>query len=129
MNNTDIRLVDASEEPLHRQLKRQIRAQVLNGARVSGEPLPSIRALARQQRVSVITVQRAYDDLEGESLIEARRGKGFFVREISAEDKARTAESRFGERITRAVAEAHADGLDADRLATVFERVVAKGER
>ena len=55
---------DASDEPLHSQLTRQIRAKILRGTLTDRQSLPSIRALARAQRVSVITVQRAYDDLE-----------------------------------------------------------------
>lgn len=126
--NLRIRLADVSKEPLHQQLKRQLRGRVLRGALSPGDPLPSIRSLARQQRVSVITVQRAYEDLESEGLIEARRGKGFFVCELTAKEKARIAEARFAERAALAIDEARADGLDAERIRKVFEGALVKGE-
>ena len=69
-------VTEASDEPLHGQLTRQIRPRILSGSLDVGAVLPSIRKLARSHRVSVITVQRTYDDLERDGLIEARRGKG-----------------------------------------------------
>ncbi len=59
-------LSELSPEPLHAQITRQVRARILALELTGDEPLPSIRALAREQRVSVITVQRAYEDLERE---------------------------------------------------------------
>ena len=59
-----LNLSELSDEPLHAQVSRQIRAKILSKDMTGGDPLPSIRSLAREQRVSVITVQRAYDDLD-----------------------------------------------------------------
>ena len=74
-----LHLTDLSPEPLHEQISRQIRAQILAGTLEPGTALASIRALAREQKVSVITVQRSYDDLLRAGLLLSRRGKGFFV--------------------------------------------------
>ena len=61
-----LNLSELSDEPLHAQISRQIRAKILSEDLSGDEPIPSIRGLAREQRVSVITVQRAYEDLECE---------------------------------------------------------------
>jgi GntR family transcriptional regulator len=60
---TVLYLSDLSAEPLHEQISRQIRAQILAGELAAGAALASIRSLAHEQQVSVITVQRAHDDL------------------------------------------------------------------
>ena len=64
-----LNLTDLSEEPLQSQIARQIRAMVLAGDLPAEESLPSIRAMAREQRISVITVQRAYGHLEREGFL------------------------------------------------------------
>jgi GntR family transcriptional regulator len=80
-----LNLTDLSQESLQNQISRQIRAKILTGEIESGASLPSIRTLAREQKVSVITVQRAYEMLDRYGLIHSRRGKGFFVSEIADE--------------------------------------------
>jgi GntR family transcriptional regulator len=119
-----LNLSELSPEPLHAQLTRQIRARVLARELDAGEPLPSIRALAREQRVSVITVQRAYEDLEREGLIRSRPGKGFFVAAIPDERKQDMAERRFEAALARLLAESAAEGLDEAQIRAVFERLV-----
>ena len=64
-----LNLTDLSNEPLQHQIIRQVRARILAGALIVGDSLPSIRGLAREQHISVITVQRAYEILEREGLI------------------------------------------------------------
>lgn len=119
-----LHLSELSAEPLHAQISRQIRAQVLARDLAGDEALPSIRVLAREQRVSVITVQRAYEDLEREGLIRSRPGKGFFVSAIPKERKQDMAERRFEAALARLLAESAAEGLDEARIREVFERVV-----
>ncbi len=119
-----LHLTELSSEPLHSQISRQLRAKVLAGHLEEGEVLPSIRGLAREQRVSVITVQRAYENLEREGLIQPRRGKGFFVRSLSEKRKARMAEERFLKALERLVEDAVAEGLDLPELRRLFEDVL-----
>jgi len=114
-------LSEQSPEPLHGQISRQIRARILAGRLVAGAGLPSIRELARDQRVSVITVKRAYSDLEGEGLIHARPGKGFFVSPLSEPEKEGLALERLREALTPVVQDALAQGLDADRVRGIIE--------
>jgi GntR family transcriptional regulator len=119
-----LHLSELSPEPLHAQISRQIRAQILAVKLAGDEPLPSIRALARDQRVSVITVQRAYEDLEREGLIRSRPGKGFFVASIPEERKQDMAEKRFLEALARLLADSAAEGLEEVQIREVFERVL-----
>ena len=113
-----------SPEPLHGQISRQIRAWILAHEFEGDEPLPSIRVLAREQRVSVITVQRAYDDLEREGLLRSRPGKGFFVVSIPEERKKTMAEQRLEPALERLIAESAAEGLEESQIREVFERVL-----
>jgi len=117
-------LSDLSDEPLHRQIFRQLRALVLTGRLLPDESLPSIRTMALRQRVSVITVQRAYDDLERAGLILSRRGKGFFVSPLSDETRADMAEARAREALAEALEAARAEGLDAVRLRTLVGEIL-----
>jgi DNA-binding transcriptional regulator YhcF (GntR family) len=111
-----LHLSDLSPEPLHQQISRQIREQILVGDLLEGDSMPSIRKLAHQQHVSVITVQRAYDDLEREGLLYARRGKGFFVAEQSDNSKRQLAVARMIEALKPAIEEAIASGLDINEI-------------
>lgn len=72
----DIILSNSSDKPIYEQIASQIRAHILTGTLVSGEKLPSIRALANGLGVSVITTKRAYSDLEEAGFIETVQGKG-----------------------------------------------------
>lgn len=67
------------QEPIYAQITRQIREQILAGTLREGEALPSIRALARELRISVITTKRAYEDLEAAGFIFTQPGRGSFV--------------------------------------------------
>ena len=77
----NILISNANNKPIYEQIFTQIRDQILSGALAPGEPLPSIRTLAKDLRVSVITTKRAYDELEAAGLINTVAGKGCFVAE------------------------------------------------
>ena len=74
-----------SGEPIYEQIKEQIKASILSGALPENEALPSIRQLARDLRVSVITTTRAYSDLELEGFIQTIPGKGCYVKKVNSE--------------------------------------------
>lgn len=128
MTDLLLNLTDLSPEPLHGQISRQIRARILAHELTDEEPLPSIRVMARQQRVSVITVKRAYEDLERAGLIHSRRGKGFFVSVIAPEAKQAMAEERLAGALSNLVDEALAEGLSSRRIAEVFRDLIEKRE-
>ncbi|REK76585.1 GntR family transcriptional regulator [Paenibacillus paeoniae] len=72
-------LSNASDEPIYGQIVRQIRNLILNNELAPGQSLPSIRQLAKDLGISVITTKRAYEELEKEGLIDSVVGKGSFV--------------------------------------------------
>ena len=74
-------LSNATDRPIYEQIYHQIRDQVLGGTLVPGQPLPSIRALAKDLRVSVITTKRAYEELEQAGFIRTIPAKGSYVAE------------------------------------------------
>jgi len=115
-----LNLTDLSGEPLQSQISRQIRAKILAGEVTAGQALPSIRALAKEQRVSVITVQRGYEALERDGLIHSRRGKGFFVSEIREDRKKEMAQQRFMEQLMPILSDAFSEGMSAEEALSVF---------
>ena len=72
---------NTTTQPIYDQIYSQIKAQIIAGKLSPGEALPSIRALAKDLRISVITTKRAYDELEAQGLINTVAGKGCFVAE------------------------------------------------
>lgn len=124
-----LNLSELSDEPLHAQVSRQIRAKILSKDLAGGDSLPSIRGLARDQRISVITVQRAYDDLEREGLVQSRRGKGFWVAPIPEGRKQKMAKERFTDALQKLVAHAAAEGLSKADMRRILDTVLKKGAR
>ena len=78
INNTD-------GTPIYEQIYRKIKEMILSGVLKAGDSLPSMRVLAQQLRISVITTKRAYEELERDGFIESFTGKGSFVRSKSSE--------------------------------------------
>lgn len=75
----DIILSNANPDPIYIQIVQQMRAQIVSGILKEGDLLPSIRGLAKELRISVITTKRAYDELEREGYIETIAAKGSYV--------------------------------------------------
>ena len=66
-------------QPIYRQIRDRVVAMILDGLLAEGDPLPSVRNVATESRVNPLTVLKAYQQLEGEKLVEKRRGLGMFV--------------------------------------------------
>jgi GntR family transcriptional regulator len=88
--------------------------------------LPSIRQLAREQKVSVITVQRGYELLEREGLILSRRGKGYFVNELQTREKKVLAEEQLKEGLIPLIKIAKEEGMSEEEIELVFKKVNKK---
>ncbi len=119
-----LNLTDLSNEPLQSQIYRQIRSMILSGDLQAGAMLPSIRGLARTEKVSVITVQRGYEILEKEGLIISRRGKGFFVSELSETKKRELAEQRLAEKIEPILELAKNEGMSKDEIKKIVASIL-----
>ena len=74
-----IKLSNASDKPIYEQITEQIKQAILSGTLLPGAALPSIRMLAKELKISVMTTKRAYSDLERDGFIETVAGKGSFV--------------------------------------------------
>ena len=81
----DIILTNAGGQPIYDQIVSQVKAQILSGKLKEGDALPSLRALAKDLRISVITTKRAYEELEREGFLYTLTGKGSFVAGKNAE--------------------------------------------
>ncbi|HIY97697.1 MAG TPA: GntR family transcriptional regulator [Candidatus Borkfalkia excrementigallinarum] len=118
---------NASDKPIYEQIYTQIKGAILRGECKEGEPLPSIRALAKELRISVITTKRAFDDLERDGFIYSVQGKGSFVAvknsELLREEYLRQTEQKLAE----AVELARSGGITDEELAEMFS-ILIKGE-
>lgn len=97
----NIQINNSSDDPIYLQIKNQIKAQIILGELKVGEQLPSIRFLAKELRVSMITAKRAFDELELDGFINSVQGKGNFVaaqnRELIREEYLKRIESKLQE--------------------------------
>jgi len=112
---------NSSPDPIYKQISDQLRGMIITGEIQPGEALPSIRNLARDLRISVITTKRSYEDLEREGFLETVGGKGTFVapqnREFLKEQKLKIIEAKLAE----AVDEAKMLGLKKSELKEMLD--------
>ena len=109
-------LSNDSRQAIWEQIAQQIKDAIMKGELSAGDSLPSIRALARELRISVITTKKAYDELEKERFVDSVQGKGSFV---SAQDSALMQEKRLKvieDRLGEALMEARMLGFDYGQL-------------
>ena len=81
----NILINNCSGQPLYEQIEEQVKNQILSGELSEGDALPSMRVLAKDLKISIITTKRAYEDLERDGYITSVTGKGSFVRRLSEE--------------------------------------------
>jgi GntR family transcriptional regulator len=81
----DIIISNNADSPIYEQIKEQIKLMILNGDLKEGDALPSMRLLAKELRISIITTKRAYEELEREGYIESFTGKGSFVKAMNTD--------------------------------------------
>lgn len=119
----NIIISNSSDKPIYEQISSQIKNLIINGTLSEGDALPSMRLLAKELRISVITTKRAYEELELDGFIETVVGKGSFVArkniEIIKEEKLRQVE----EFIQKAVDTAKEVGISIDELREILDIV------
>jgi GntR family transcriptional regulator len=118
----------AGEGPLYQQIIAAVRREIADGRLAPGSAMPSFRVLAREMSVSLITVKRAYEDLERDGILYLRQGLGTFVSEGAYELSrgAKIDDAVFGMR--KAVREAREAGLDEGRIRELFDQVIHEGD-
>ena len=116
----DIIISNSSGKPIYEQITSQIKQKIMQGELKEGDALPSMRLLAKDLHISVITTKRAYEDLERDVFITTVVGKGSFVAstdsEFLREEQLRTAEAH----LTQAVRAARLGGIDIEELVEVL---------
>ncbi|MCI9124924.1 MAG: GntR family transcriptional regulator [Eubacterium sp.] len=117
----EIIISNSSDKPIYEQISTRIKSLIMDGTLSAGEALPSMRALARDLHISVITVQRAYEDLTRDGFIETVSGKGSFVaaqnREFIQEEQLRIAE----EFLLKAAQIGKTHGIGYERMADILK--------
>ena len=117
----DIIISSNTNKPIYEQITMQIKAMIMNGELQTGEPLPSMRALARSVHVSVITVQKAYEDLQRDGFIDTTVGRGSFVsaqnKDFVQEEQQRRAE----EHLQEAAEIGRTHGISVDKLTELLK--------
>ena len=117
----NIIISNASARPLYEQIEEQIKNENLAGNLTQGEPLPSIRYLARELKVSIITTKRAYDDLEADGFLTTTPGKGTFVSLANLDRLREVAMSQIEAKLSEAVDAAKSIGLRLEELQEITE--------
>ena len=112
----DIIISNSGDTPIYDQITRQMKGLILRGELQEGEPLPSMRLLARELRISVITTKRAYEELEREGFITTVPGKGCFVAPRNLELVREESLRRMEEHLGRAVEAARLGGITLSEM-------------
>jgi len=111
-----ILISNSSPDPIYQQIVRQIKGQIIAGELPEGAPLPSIRKLAHELQVSVITTKRAYEELDKEGLIDLVGGKGTFVASQNQEFLREKRMTLIEGKLAEALSEARLLGVTCEEL-------------
>jgi len=121
-----IRIAEASPESRWRQIYSAIRDRILSGELRAGEELPSIRQLAADTTVSVITTKRAYQQLEAEGFIVSQQGRGTYVADIEQVDLRKQRLREWRREIARVIEEGRRLGLAKKEISDCFDEQIGK---
>lgn len=111
--NNEMQLSQNSDKPIYQQIADSFKTDILTGKYKQGEYLPSIRGLAKDLRISVITTMKAYEVLEAEGLVTAAQGKGYYVNAQNSE--------MLREQHLRKVEDALTDAINSAKIAQMSE--------
>lgn len=114
-------LSNSSELPIYEQIKEQIRTQILTGELHEDEMLPSLRQLARDLKISVLTTTRAYNELEDEGYITSRQGKGFYVMPSGSELMREQLIKEVEQHLNQAITAARRASMSSDELVSLLK--------
>ncbi len=124
----DIILSNSSDEPIYQQIISQIKSHIMSGELAAGDALPSMRALAQQLRISVITTKRAYEELERDGFIENFTGRGCFVKSQNTDFLREESIRQTEELLAKACEKAKVCGLTLDEMKEILELVYGGDE-
>lgn len=122
-------ITNNSDSPIYEQIKEQIKAMILNGSLKEGEALPSMRLLAKELRISIITTKRAYEELEREGYIESYTGKGSFVKSVNRDMVKETIVYQIEELFEAALGKAEMANMSYEELAEILKLLWEEKEK
>ena len=105
-----------NSKPIYEQITSQIKAKIMSGELAAGQPIPSMRALAIAIHVSVITVQKAYEDLQRDGFIETTVGRGSFVSALNKDFMQEEQQRKAEEHLQAAADIGRANGISLEKL-------------
>lgn len=116
-----MKIYQNSNEPIYKQISAQLREQILTGKLKPGDALPSIRGLAQDLKISVITTMKAYEELSAEGLVTSSKGKGYYV---NAQDERMLKEQHMRQlekNLTDAIYSARVAGVGLEEVEQILE--------
>ena len=120
-----MKILQNSDVPIYQQIALQFQEDILSGRFVQGEYLPSIRGLAKELRISVITTMKAYEELEKQGLITAVQGKGYYVNAGNSEMLREQHLRKMEEHLSNAISAAKVAGVSDRELIQILEMLLA----
>lgn len=112
---------NSSAVPIYEQIKNAIISQIMNGELEENENIPSIRSLAQDIRISVMTIKKAYDELEQEGYIVTRQGKGSFVAKKNKELVKEQAKKNIEEHMEKIITIANKFNIEKEEVLSLFQ--------
>lgn len=116
-----MKILQNSGVPIYQQISDQLKEDILAGKYKDGEYLPSIRGLAQDLKISVITTMKAYEQLQSEGLVTAMQGKGYYVNAQDSEMLKEQHMRKVEESLMEAIKAAKIAGLTREELAVIFQ--------
>lgn len=123
-----MKILQNSSVPIYQQIAEQFKEDILSGRVKQGEYLPSIRGLAKELRISVITTMKAYEELEQQGLITAVQGKGYYVNAQDSEMLREQHMRKMEEHLMNAISAARIAGVSDQELTGVLEMLLRTEE-
>ena len=117
----EIVISNSTSKPIYEQITSQIKEMIMNGELKTGDPIPSMRSLARTIHVSVITVQKAYEDLQRDGFIETTVGRGSFVAARNKEFIQEEKRKKIEEHLLIAAETARVNGIKLEKLVELLK--------
>lgn len=124
----EIIVSNKASKPLYEQIATQIKAAIISGELNAGEPIPSMRALAKSLHISVLTVQKAYETLQSDGFIDTTAGKGCYVSARNQDFYLEEQQKKIEEKFAEAIEIARASGINLDKLTGLLSLLYQEDE-
>ena len=123
-----MKILQNSGVPIYQQIAEQLKEDIMSGKLKQGEYLPSIRGLAKDLKISVITTMKAYEQLAEEGLVTAAQGKGFYVNAQDSEMLEEQHLRKVGSALLEAIAAAKSAGMQEQELVETLKTLITMSE-